>query len=179
MTAYWTRDELNRVVLAARRLTSTVEGTPNRLLFEALFPFVADTAIEPYTVLALKSEWMDFREGRLWLPAATANCAHDQEFRLRPDTLARLKNSGAPERERLFPWRIKESHPANSEYFGRSNFHAACHELLAEAGLPPGLAHVARSASRAVKLWCAILAYYDSFFLGTPDTLSEQGSAMH
>lgn len=89
----WRRDELSRLVAAARQSTGSICGIPAGSWWLTILALSWDTGVRATELLSLRWEWIDWDSGWMHVPAECRKGAHhDEVYGLAPDTLALLRS---------------------------------------------------------------------------------------
>lgn len=141
----WRRDELTRLITAARQSPGSICGIPARVWWVCLFALEWDTGCRAGELLSLRWEWLDDSTGWIVAPAEVRKGKlRDAAYGLTPSTLEALRPIRLPV-GLILRW---EMH--------RSRYWQLWNELLDRAGLPRGRAFKTQALRRSFASWLKV-----------------------
>lgn len=128
----WRREEMARLLEAARDTPGSICGMPARVWWLVLFALEWDTGARAGELFAFRWEWLDFESGWLTCPAEyRKGNVSDAVYGLLPDTLGLLRNIAKPS-GLILQW------PTDRNV---SRYYQLWSDLLERAGLPNDRRH--------------------------------------
>lgn len=141
----WRREELERLVAAARNATGSIGGMPASHWWVTLLAIEWDTGMRASELLSLRWEWLDLTTGWLTVPAEVRKGRHsDAVYGLLPDTLAWLRRFARPTGLILGFARH------------RSRYWQLWDDLLERAGLPASRYNKTQALRRSFGSWLEV-----------------------
>jgi integrase len=142
----WRREELARLVEAARNSTGAICGLPAGIWWSAVLAISWDTGVRAGELLSLRWDWLDFETGWLHVPAeARKGKHHDEVYGLAEDTLSLLKRMPRTT-PLIFGWTTMH----------RSRYWQLWKELLKRAGLPATRYTATQCLRRTFATWLEV-----------------------